>query len=211
MQLRPLRVLVACEHSGRVREALAKRGHDAWSCDLLPTDIPGKHIQADVKWVIGAEWDMLIAFPPCTYLARSGARWWKDRQKEQEEALAFVRMLMEANIPKIAIENPIGKINSAIRKPDQTIQPWQFGHGETKATSLWLKNLPKLTPTLIVPGRDPKIAKMPQSKARSTLRSLTYPGVAEAMAEQWAGTVEPVSANHAAKQLVAAPVPVACP
>jgi len=145
-----MKVLVACEFSGIVREAFKAKGHDAWSCDLLPTEIPGQHIQGDVLDVLTWDWDLMIAHPPCTHLAVSGARWFKDKPKEQKHALWFVEQLFNAPIFKIAIENPISIISSRIRKPDQIIQPWQFGHGETKATCLWLKGLPKLVPTDIV-------------------------------------------------------------
>lgn len=183
-----VRVLVACEFSGVVREAFRELGHDAWSVDLLPTEIPGQHLQGDVRWVLGAGWDLLIAHPPCTNLCRSGARWWKDRQAEQAADLAFVKQLLDAPIPKIALENPIGIISTRIRKPDQIIQPWMFGHGETKATALWLKGLPPLQPTLIVPGREPRIGSMPDRKSRARDRSRTYVGIAEAMARQWGAT-----------------------
>lgn len=180
-----MRVLVACEYSGIVRDAFRAIGHDAWSCDLLPTERPGPHIQGDVLEVIGDGWDLMIAHPPCTHLAVSGARWFKDKQKEQQAALDFVALLMDAPIPRLAIENPISVISSRIRKPDQIIQPWQFGHGETKATCLWLKDLPKLVPTNIVDGREARIHKMPPSKDRWKERSRTYEGIAKAMAEQW--------------------------
>jgi len=180
-----MRVLVACEYSGTVRDAFRARGHDAMSCDLLPTERPGPHYQGDVFDIIWDGWDLMIAHPPCTHLAVSGARWWKDKQAEQAEALMFVHALMDAPIPRIAIENPISKISTAIRKPDQIVQPWQFGHGETKATCLWLKGLPKLVPTDIVDGREARIHKMPPSKDRWKERSRTYPGIAVAMAAQW--------------------------
>jgi site-specific DNA-cytosine methylase len=182
-----LRVLVACEYSGVVREAFRARGHDAFSCDLLPADDGSDyHYQEDVLGVIQRYgWDLMIAHPPCTHLAVSGARWFKDKQKEQEEALTFVQMLLDAPIPKIALENPISIISSRIRKPDQIVQPWMFGHGETKATCLWLKNLPKLTPTNIVEGREQRIWKLPPSKMRWKIRSKTFEGIAQAMAEQW--------------------------
>lgn len=136
-----MRVLVACEYSGTVRDAFRARGHDAMSCDLLPTDVPGPHYQGDVRDVLGDGWDLMIAHPPCTHLAASGARWFHLKQQEQAEALEFVRLLMNAPIPRIAVENPVSVISSRIRKPDQIIQPWMFGHGETKATCLWLKGL----------------------------------------------------------------------
>jgi len=144
-----MKVLIACEYSGIVREAFKKKGHDALSCDLLPSEIPGKHYQGKVEDIIGEGWDLMIAHPPCTHLAVSGARWFKDKRREQGEALAFVQYLLNAPIPRIALENPVSIISSKIRKPDQIIQPWQFGHGETKATCLWLKGLPKLVPTNI--------------------------------------------------------------
>ena len=180
-----MKILVACEFSGIVREAFIKAGHEATSCDLLPSDKLGPHHQGDVKDVINNGWDMLLAFPPCTYLANSGARWFQFRQLEQLLALQFVQMLMDASIEKIALENPIGVISTAIRRPDQIIQPWQFGHGETKATCLWLKNLPILSPTDVVEGREARIHKMAPSKDRGKMRSLTYQGIADAMAEQW--------------------------
>lgn len=182
-----MKVLVACEYSGRVRDAFTKLGHDATSCDLLPTDVPGKHYQGDVLDIINDGWDLMIAHPPCTHLAVSGARWFKEKAKEQEEALEFVKVLLSAPIERIALENPISVISSKIRKPDQIIQPWQFGHGETKATCLWLKNLPKLVPTNIVEGREAKVHKMPPSPDRWKLRSTTYQGIADAMAAQWGG------------------------
>jgi hypothetical protein len=180
-----MRILVACEFSGAVRDAFVKRGHTAVSCDLLPSETPGGHVQGDVLRLLDYEWDLMIAFPPCTYLAVSGARWWPDRKREQGEALQFVKKLMGAHIERIAIENPIGRISTAIRKPDQIIQPWQFGHGETKATCLWLKNLPLLRATDIVEGREARIHQMAPGPERSKLRSITYAGIADAMAEQW--------------------------
>lgn len=180
-----MRVLVACEYSGRVRDAFIRAGHEAMSCDLLPTDVPGPHYQGDVRDVLNDGWDLMIAHPPCTHLAVSGARWFKDKRQEQKEALEFVKLLLDAPIPLIALENPISIISSRIRKPDQVIQPWQFGHGETKATCLWLKGLPKLIPTNIVEGREAKIHRMPPSPTRWKERSRTYEGIAKAMAEQW--------------------------
>jgi site-specific DNA-cytosine methylase len=155
------------------------------SCDLLPTENPGPHYQGDVRDVLGDGWDLMIAHPPCTHLAVSGARWFKDKQVEQGEALDFVRLLLEAPIPRIALENPISIISSRIRKPDQIIQPWQFGHGETKATCLWLRNLPKLTPTQIVNGREARVHRMAPGPDRWKERSRTYAGIAAAMAAQW--------------------------
>ncbi len=180
-----MRVLVACEFSGRVRDAFIARGHDAMSCDLLPTDVPGPHHEGDVRDVLGDGWDLMVAHPPCTHLAVSGARWFKDKQAEQVEALDFVRLLMAAPIPRIAVENPVSIISSRIRRPDQIIQPWQFGHGETKATCLWLTNLPPLVPTDVVDGREAVVHRMPPGPDRWKLRSLTYQGIADAMAEQW--------------------------
>lgn len=181
-----MKVIVACEYSGRVREAFTVRGHDAISCDFLPTEIPGPHYQGDVRDIIEKAWDLMVAFPPCTYLAVSGARW-HSGTLAQRDALCFVRFLMDADIPRIAIENPVSAISSHIRKPDQIIQPWQFGHGETKATCLWLKNLPKLVPTDVVEGREPRVHRMSPGKDRWKNRSRTYPGIAEAMGAQWGG------------------------
>ncbi len=182
-----MRVLIACEYSGRVRDAFLANGHDAMSCDLLPTDVPGPHHEGDVSDVINDGWDLMICHPPCTHLAVSGARHFAAKKASgvQDEALDFVRMLLSANIPKIALENPVSIISSRVRKPDQIIQPWQFGHGETKATCLWLKGLPLLTPTDIVEGRSDRIHKMPPSPDRWKLRSTTYLGIAKAMADQW--------------------------
>lgn len=181
------KVLIACEYSGTVRDAFIKMGHDAVSCDLLPTDAKGPHYQGNVLDIINDGWDIMIAHPPCTHLAVSGARHFAAKKASgvQDEALVFVKLLMDAPINRIAIENPISIISSKIRKPDQIIQPWQFGHGETKATCLWLKNLPKLIATEIVDGRNDRIHKMPPSPLRWKLRSATYRGIAEAMAKQW--------------------------
>lgn len=180
-----MRVLIACEFSGIVREAFVKQGHNAISCDLLPTEIPGFHYKGDVCDLLGEHWDIMIAFPPCTHLAVSGARWFKNKQDEQNKALDFVRMLMDSPINRIAIENPVSVISSRIRKPDQIIQPWMFGHGETKKTCLWLKNLPSLKPTNVVEGREGRVWRMPPGENRWKDRSRTYPGIAKAMAEQW--------------------------
>lgn len=180
-----MRVLVACEFSGVVRDAFIAKGHDAWSCDFLDTELPGNHIKGDVMEVINDGWDMMIAHPPCTHLAVSGARWFKDKQKEQVSALEFVLTLLNADIPKIALENPISIISTQIRKPDQIIQPWMFGHGETKATCLWLKGLPLLHQTDAVDGRDNRIHREPPGKDRWKNRSRTYQGIANAMADQW--------------------------
>ena len=184
-----MRVLVACEYSGTVRDAFAALGHDAMSCDILPTDRPGNHYQGDVRDILGNGWDLMIAHPPCTHLAVSGARWFpaKRASGEQQAALEFVRMLLDAPIQRIALENPISIISSQVRKPDQVIQPWQHGHGETKATCLWLKGLPRLTPSNIVDGREQRIWKLPPSADRWKLRSTTFQGIAEAMANQWGG------------------------
>lgn len=208
-----MRVLVACEFSGVVREAFRARGHDAWSCDLLPAEDGSEyHIQGDAITAVhgtpikygwaphvglfatnsSRPWDMMICHPPCTHLAVSGARWFKEKQAEQAEALEFVRKLMDAPIPRIALENPISIISSRIRKPDQIIQPWQFGHGETKATCLWLKNLPKLVPTNIVDGRTPRVHYASPGPDRWKERSRTMKGIAEAMAEQW-GSLDQLS------------------
>lgn len=186
-----MRVLVACEYSGTVRDAFNARGHSAVSVDLLPTDsgdIDAEHIQGDVFDVLEREqFDLMISFPPCTHLAVSGARWMAEKRADgrQQAALRFVRDLMNAPVPRIAIENPVSIISSHIRKPDQIIQPWQYGHGETKKTCLWLKNLPKLTPTKVVSGREQRIWKMAPSPTRWKERSKTYQGIADAMAAQW--------------------------
>ena len=184
----PMKILVACEYSGAVRDSFIALGHDALSCDLLPTDKPGPHYQGDVMDIIHDGWDMMIAFPPCTYLCSSGMHWTTRGLRDPqltEDALLFVKLLLDAPIPHIALENPIGVISSRIRKPDQIIQPWQFGHPETKATCLWLKSLPILQPTNIVEGREQRIWKLPPSKDRWKIRSQTFPGIAKAMADQW--------------------------
>ena len=187
-----MRVLVACEFSGVVRDAFARAGHDAVSCDLLPSESgPGRHIQGNVLDVLAWRWDLMIAHPPCTHLAVSGARWFKDKRKEQEEALDFVRALLAAPIPRIALENPVSVISSRILKPDQTVQPWQFwagepGKGEVKATCLWLKGLPKLVPTTPdETGRVARVWRMGPSPTRAAERARTPKGLAEAMASQW--------------------------
>lgn len=193
-----MRVLVACEYSGRVREAFRKLGHDAWSCDLLPAEddstyhIIGNVLDRldglDLIWGQPSKpWDLMIAHPPCTHLAVSGARHFpaKVADGRQQEALQFVERLLSAPIPMIALENPISLISSRIRKPDQIIQPWQFGHGETKATCLWLKGLPKLVPTNVVEGRENRVWRMPPSPDRWKERSRTFQGIADAMAGQW--------------------------
>jgi len=196
-----MKVLVACEYSGTVRDAFRAGGHDALSCDLLPTDALGPHYQGNVRDILGDGWDLMIAHPPCTYLCSSGLHWNKrvpGRAQMTEDALDFVRLLLDAPIPRIALENPIGCIGTRIRKADQTIQPWQFGHDASKATCLWLKNLPLLTPTAVV---EPRIAngkkrwanqtdsgqnRLPPSDDRWKIRSETYAGIAAAMADQWA-------------------------
>lgn len=189
-----MKVLVACEYSGTVRDAFIAAGHEALSCDLLPTDAPGPHYQGDVRDVLNDGWDLMVAHPPCTHLAVSGARWFKDKQAEQAEALDFVRLLLDAPIDRIALENPVSVISSRIRKPDQIIQPWQFGHPEAKATCLWLKNLPLLNPTNILEkpatgywqNQTPSGQnKLGPSKERWKIRSATYKGIAQAMAQQW--------------------------
>jgi len=182
-----LKVLIACEYSGVVRDAFIGEGHEAMSCDLLPTDAPGPHYQGDVRDVLDYPWDLMIAHPPCTDLSVSGARHFQSKRMDgrQQASAAFFMMLAKADIPKIAIENPICIMSSIYRKPDQVVQPWMFGHGETKATSLWLKGLPKLLPTNIVEGREARIHKMPPSVDRWKLRSTTYQGIADAMAQQW--------------------------
>ena len=184
--VRTLRVLVACEFSGTVRDAFRALGHDAMSCDLLPTEVDGPHYQGDVRDLLQpGRFDLMIAHPPCTHLAVSGARWFKDKVREQAEALDFVRLLLAAPVPHIALENPVSVISSRVRKPDQVIQPWQHGHGETKATCLWLVNLPPLRPSNVVDGREGRVWKMPPSPDRWRERSRTFYGVAAAMAEQW--------------------------
>ncbi len=184
-----MRVLVACEFSGAVRDAFLAAGHDAWSCDLLPSERPGPHYQCDVRHFLWANppgtFDLLIAHPPCTHLAVSGARWFAEKRLEQSAALEFVRDILSAPVHRICLENPISIISSRIRKPDQIIQPWQFGHGETKATCLWLKNLPKLVPTNIVDGRQARVHREPPGPDRWKNRSRTLAGIAQAMAEQW--------------------------
>ena len=181
-------ILIGCEQSGRVRDAFIAQGHNAVSCDILPSDAPGPHIQGDLRAVLSHRWDILIAFPPCTYLAASGARWWKDpdRIAEQEKALAFVRLLLDQPITRICIENPVGAISKAIRPPDQYIQPYEHGHPYTKKTGLWLKGLPLLKPSIIsFDLRQPYV----HTTARSPkIRSQTFHGIAKAMAIQWGGT-----------------------
>lgn len=184
-----MKILVACEFSGTVREAFRVKGHDAWSCDLLPTEIPGQHIEGDVLEVLGDGWDMMIAHPPCTHLAVSGARWFKHKTKEQRQALEFFCALLNAPILRICVENPVSIASTRVRKCNQIIHPWQFGHDEVKTTCLWLKYLPKLKPTKVVDGREPRVHRMPPGKDRWKERSRTYSGVAEAMAKQWSSGV----------------------
>jgi site-specific DNA-cytosine methylase len=183
------RILIACEFSGIVRRQFEWEGADVWSCDLEETEIPGKHYKGDVRDMLSCHWDTLVAFPPCTHLASSGARYWASKREDgrQQAAINFVRELMQANIERICIENPVGYISTAIRKPDQIIQPWQFGHGETEATCLWLKGLPPLLPTVCATGRLARIHKMGESKNRAKERSRTYEGIAQARARQWYG------------------------
>lgn len=183
-----MRVLVACEYSGRVRDAFLALGHDAMSCDLLDTEVPGPHYQGDVRDVIDYPWDLMICHPPCTHLSVSGARHFEAKRQDgrQQAAVSFFMMLArQRHIPRIAIENPVCIMSSLWRKPDQTIQPWQFGHGETKATCLWLKGLPTLTPTNIVEGREARVHRLPPGPDRWKERSRTFDGVAQAMAAQW--------------------------
>lgn len=188
-----MRVLVACEFSGTVRDAFISRGHEAMSCDLLPTEAPGPRYAGDVRDVLDYPWDLMVAHPPCTDLASSGNRWMAAKRLagSQQAAASFVMMLAKADIPSIAIENPIGVLSSLWRKPDQIVQPWQYGHGETKATCLWLKNLPALRPTDVVEGREARIWRLPPTADRWKLRSVTFSGIADAMAAQWGGTLEP--------------------
>jgi hypothetical protein len=187
-----VKVLIACEYSGRVRDAFIKLGHEAMSCDLLPTDSPGPHYQGNIFDVIDYPWDLMIAHPPCTDLSVSGARHFEAKRLDgrQQASASFFMKLAKCDIPKIAVENPVCIMSSLYRKPDQIIQPWQYGHGETKSTCLWLKGLPPLTPTSIVGGRSDRIHKMPPSPDRWKLRSTTYQGIADAMAAQWGGYVD---------------------
>lgn len=187
-----MRVLIACEYSGTIRDAFLARGHDAISCDLLPTEKPGPHIQRDLFDVIDYPWDLAIFHPECTHLAVSGSRHFASKRMDgrQHAAVAFFMRIerRSAHIPMTCIENPVCIMSSLFRRPDQIIQPWQFGHGETKATCLWLKGLPPLVHTSVVPGRDDRIHKMPPGPNRWKDRSRTYQGIAEAMADQW-GTI----------------------
>lgn len=192
-----MKVLIGCEFSGIVRDAFIARGHTAWSCDLLPSERPGPHFKEDVRNVLNfgpRHWDLMVAFPPCTHLSVSGARWFKDKKQEQEEAVKFFMFLANSSPPRIALENPIGIMSTKWRKPDQIIQPWMFGHGETKATCLWLKGLPLVTPTHArdhlfalpePPGRVARVHREPPGPDRWKNRSRTYQGIADAMADQW--------------------------
>lgn len=186
-----MRVLVACEYSGRVRDAFRALGHDAMSCDLLPTEVPGPHYEGDIRDVVDYPWDLMIAHPPCTHLSVSGARHFEAKRldgRQQAAASFFLMLARQHHIPRIAIENPVCIMSSLWRKPDQVIQPWQFGHGETKATCLWLKGLSPLVPTNIVEGREARVHRMPPGPDRWKERSRTFEGVAAAMAMQWGGT-----------------------
>lgn len=190
-----MKILIACEYSGVVRDAFIARGHNAISCDIEDTEAPGPHYKGNVFDILYDGWDMMIAHPPCTHLAASGARWFKDKQQQQVEALKFVNDLLNAPIDKIALENPVGVISSQIRKPDQIVQPYWFGDSYKKTTCLWLKNLPKLEPTDMVHEGEIHIRKsgrrypawldLPPSADRGKIRSKTFPGFAQAMAEQW--------------------------
>jgi hypothetical protein len=198
-----MRVLVACEFSGAVRSAFRTLGHDAWSCDLLPAEDGGDHLEGDCRQWLRDGWDLMIAHPPCTHLAVSGSRWFKDKREEQEEAIEFVSALLSAPIERIALENPISVISSRIRKPDQIIQPWQFGHGETKATCLWLKGLPRLVPTHTTwpdlfaedapSERIARVHREPPGPDRWKNRSRTMLGIASAMAQQWGNSKPPTA------------------
>lgn len=187
-----MRVLVACEESQAVTIELRRLGHEAYSCDIIKCSggHPEWHLQQDVIPLLKEPWDMIIAFPPCTHLAVSGARYFEQKRKDgrQQQGIDFFMAFAEADCPRVAIENPVGIMSTHWRKPDQIIQPWQFGHGETKATCLWLKGLPLLRPTQVVEGREQRIWRMPPGPERAKLRSKTFPGIARAMAEQWAGT-----------------------
>ena len=193
------RVLIACEFSGIVRDAFAARDHDAWSCDIIPTESLGKHYEGRVQDIVGAGWDLMIAHPPCTYLSVSGSRWLynedgsknEERWENREKALDFVQYLMDAPIERICVENPVSVISSQIRKPEQLIHPWEYGHPEEKRTCLWLKNLPKLEPSNIVYDEMMELPKKERHRiwwmgsSKSKERSIFYPGIADAMAEQW--------------------------
>ncbi len=197
-----MRVLVACEYSGAVRRAFRALGHEAWSCDLLPAEDGGQHYQGDaLKVAYGEPWDLMVAHPPCTYLAVSGMHWTTRGLRDPaltDEAMAFVMALAKAPIPRIAIENPVSVIATRWREPDQVIHPWQHGHGEVKATCLWLKGLPPLLPTRIVAGREPRVHRMPPGEDRWKERSRTYEGIARAMASQWGDYSDLVTQAEAA-------------
>lgn len=180
-----MKVLVACEFSGIVRDAFLEKGHEAMSCDLLPSEREGPHYVGDVFDIIDEGWDLMIAHPPCTYLTVAANRWYSDKPELIQQAANFALRLFNSNIDKIAIENPVGRLSTIWRKPDQYIQPWQFGHGETKKTGLWLKNLPLLVPENIVEGREGRVWKESPGKDRWKNRSRTYEGIAKGMANQW--------------------------
>jgi len=188
-----MRVLVGCEYSGRIRDAFRRYGHYAMSCDLLPTEVEGPHYQGPVEDILADGWDLAVFHPPCTHLAVSGSRHFPEKIADgrQQAALEFVRLLMASPIPRWALENPVSVISSAIRPPDQIVQPWEYGHGEVKATCLWLKNLPRLKPTDCVEGRNPRVHLMPPSPDRWKERSRTYQGIADAIGEQWGNRVLP--------------------
>ena len=188
-----MKILVACEESQAVTIEMRRLGHEAYSCDIEPCSggHPEWHLQVDALELLKMKWDMILAFPPCTHLAVSGARYFEQKRKDgrQQAAIDFFMRFANADCPKIATENPVGIMSSVWRKPDQIIQPWQFGHGETKKTCLWLKGIPLLVPTNIVDGREQRIWKMPPSEDRAKNRAKTFPGIARAMAEQWAGDI----------------------
>lgn len=188
-----MKILVACEESQAVTIELRRLGHEAYSCDIEPCSggHPEWHLQVDALELLKMKWDMILAFPPCTHLAVSGARYFEQKRKDgrQQAAIDFFMQFANADCSKIAIENPVGIMSTYYRKPDQIIQPWQFGHGETKRTCLWLKGLLPLVPTNIVDGREQRIWKMPPSADRAKNRAKTFPGIAKAMAEQWAGDI----------------------
>lgn len=187
-----MKVIIGCEFSGTVRDAFIARGHDAISCDVLPTEQPGPHLQREYRAVDLTGFDLAILHPPCTHLASSGARWFSEKRKEQEEALEFFRWCLCVPVPRLAVENPVGVANTLIQQPDQIIQPWMFGEGEVKTTCLWLKNLPLLRPTQIVAGREQRLWKLPPSDDRWKERSKTYQGIADAMADQWGSACSPI-------------------
>ncbi len=183
-----MKIIIACEYSGIVSKAFRDKGHDTWSCDILPTE--GRklyHFQCKIEVILYGDWDLLIGFPPCDHIAVSGARWFEEKRKDgrQQKGIDFFMKLINAPIEKIAVENPIGIMSTIYRKPDQIIQPWQFGHGETKATCLWLKNLPLLKPENIVSGREQRIWKMAPGPERAKERSRTFQGIANALANQY--------------------------